>query len=718
MKDARNRIAASGVALVLAFTFAWPAVAAPPAPDSDRLRPPRESRKPGVIPIPTSPYPTNGAGEQTVPVRPAPALPGVARFAAAIAPGEWFEIPETSIEPVLISRAELRRIDPKHDIWQVQGPRSAINVWTGAAFDGRYWYFFGGGHNAYAGNELYRFDFATLEWRRLYDPAPLVSAVRPNGKSTLRPAWGPSSMHTYDSVVWSPKTGTLLMWATGDGKFSLWEWNPKIADPARAWSRGPTAPLAGEDYQKTALDPITGRIIVVGGGPTRASEYDPVTRTYARTSSGQSNWMTYSAGDIDPLRRRLYGLHKKGVMEVTLDGPQLGMPRLIPDTMRPPSVDVAAGFVYHPPSRTMVAWGGQGTVASFDPDTRTWLEFEGQGPKVIKSNGVYGKWIYLPRFDLFAGYNNTEQGVWLYRLPPPSQGRKPEARIEVCGPVQCRKFARLDRAVRALRNGDRLYVKPGTYRVQDLVVKADNVTLNLTGARFEMAGARVAKALWVIDGDDIVMTGGECAGVKSSSRNGACVRVQGKNFTARNVNWHDSENGLLTGKNCGSLRIETSRIHHNGRGGGGKSHNIYVGDCAALTIVKSQILCNYEGHGVKSGARATTIRDSRIDSQDCNGSRELDFYCGGRIRVENTVLRKGARSVQQDMVGIAKELRRCDKSADGTAIPYVGSGALFRNVTFESRRLGATIPISSSVPVTQDNVRYEGRARAAANRIR
>ena len=32
-------------------------------------------------------------------------------------------------------------------------------------------------------------------------------------------------------------------------------------------------------------------------------------------------------------------------------------------------------------------------------------------------NGVYQKCIHVPELDVFAGYNNASEGVWLYRLP-------------------------------------------------------------------------------------------------------------------------------------------------------------------------------------------------------------------------------------------------------------------------------------------------------------
>ncbi len=81
----------------------------------------------------------------------------------AMKPGHWFEIPDTKIP--LYSREEIRVIESGGgNIWGYTGSKSVLNAWNGAAFDGYRWWFTGGGHKDYGGNEVYEFDFTKLAW--------------------------------------------------------------------------------------------------------------------------------------------------------------------------------------------------------------------------------------------------------------------------------------------------------------------------------------------------------------------------------------------------------------------------------------------------------------------------------------------------------------------------------------------------------------------------
>ena len=57
----------------------------------------------------------------------------------------------------------------------VSGPGSVLTAWNGAAFDEKklLFYFMGGGHTDYGGNEVYEFDLKNGRWKRLTNPSPL-----------------------------------------------------------------------------------------------------------------------------------------------------------------------------------------------------------------------------------------------------------------------------------------------------------------------------------------------------------------------------------------------------------------------------------------------------------------------------------------------------------------------------------------------------------------
>ncbi len=64
----------------------------------------------------------------------------------------------------------------------VVGPRAVLIAWNGAAFDEEslFFYFMGGGHADYGGNEVYEFDLKTERWARLTDALLPLSLERNN----------------------------------------------------------------------------------------------------------------------------------------------------------------------------------------------------------------------------------------------------------------------------------------------------------------------------------------------------------------------------------------------------------------------------------------------------------------------------------------------------------------------------------------------------------
>ena len=168
--------------------------------------------------------------------------------------GEWAQIPNSSINSVLLTKPEADAIDPR--IWGVTGSTSVISVWSSSAYDqaGHRWFFgVAGGHAAYNGNELYTYDLETLSWSRMYDPSPMTSNM---SHGDPIPAWGPQATHHYDGLIYM---------ANGNGIAS-------VVDPAtgeRLWQERiggvyTATPVAGDG--KVYLFSETGEAVVLEAG--------------------------------------------------------------------------------------------------------------------------------------------------------------------------------------------------------------------------------------------------------------------------------------------------------------------------------------------------------------------------------------------------------------------------------------------------------------------
>jgi hypothetical protein len=174
------------------------------------------------------------------------------------------------------------------------------------------------------------------------------------------------------------------------------------------------------------------------------------------------------------------------------------------------------------------------------------------------------------------------------------------------------------------------------------------------------ATAQGGKAALVVRGNDTVIIGLECAGIRVPDHNGACVRLEGRNLLLRAVHFHDSEQGVLSAPDSGTLIIEDSLFAH--LGAGGLAHAIYAGPSERLVIRRSRILAAQgEGHEVKSRAAVTEIEDSVIAGQDGRDSRLIDLPNGGALLIRHCLLQKGPRSSNGEMIGFGFEgLRHSD----------------------------------------------------------
>jgi hypothetical protein len=258
-----------------------------------------------------------------------------------------------------------------------------------------------------------------------------------------------------------------------------------------------------------------------------------------------------------------------------------------------------------------------------------------------------------------AGLRVTYRSIWLKSFAASAPETGLDRTKHLCAaadPAGGCDFRSLQAAFAHLQDGDVLVMGPGIYQ-EAAVLSANGVTIRAEpGARIQDRAAEGKGAL-VIKGDDTVIEGLECSGISVPDRNGACIRLEGHNLTLKGVYFHDSEEGLLSGKNSGLIVVEDSLFER--LGAGGRAHGLYIGagPDSALILRRTHILATKgEGHGVKSRAASTFIENCTIASLGAKDSRLIDLPVGGKNVIRGNVLENGPNSSNTDVIGIGLEL--------------------------------------------------------------
>lgn len=333
------------------------------------------------------------------------------RVAATIGAEEWKAWPETRIP--LLSRKEAEAFGCAG----VTGPVSVVDTWNGAAFDGRRLWFHGGGHADYGCNEFYRLDLWTGEFKRLNDPSPL------DQNNDWMPFSGPPATHTYGGFIYHKGLGKLLVF----GRVA-YQPSGRGLGPNIAWSLDPIS-LDGRPIRNPASGAVAAvelpnsRILLRMTG-NRAVVYDPIKEEvlYERKSN---LWFDGGTPVLDTERRRVWIIG--GYSGIFWIGYDLETSNISPDhpvispKEMPQGFNGNIGAALHSRSGKLVLWNGERATAVFDPASSAIKVYENArspaAPSRGGSKGVFTKWLYIPEADVFVGYNNFRENVWLYRGP-------------------------------------------------------------------------------------------------------------------------------------------------------------------------------------------------------------------------------------------------------------------------------------------------------------
>ncbi len=620
--------------------------------------------------------------------------------------GGWCEIRHSDLHPS-ISSVWPKSIDNKTRM--VTGPSSILHAWNSAAFDDLQYklFFMSGGHADYGGNEVYEFDLNHGSWSRITEPSTLdylfISRDYDNDKKRpwRRLCWipninrVPASTHTYDGLIFSDVTKTIFLYVMGAANGSCiedqidkfkndalvlgttaetigwYEFNPsnKVIQnklPPLSWRKVFTF----EQLKSKAVHqgyPSSTQINngeIVFGSNHRAAKYnpknaDPQSLTFF---SSQADWGD-GTKSYDPYRDIVWSLHSKALLAFDGDKGSF-LFKLSADTAHGKSLAIAK-------DKRLYSWDGTSSISVIDPDgDRQWktLEWGINGPPTGDGR-VYEKWVYLEKEDLFVGLSTHKTGVWVYKHPE--------------NPTYT-QYSNINpqHLVKKSKSGDKVIIPPGTYRHGLFINKSlhlglKDVVFRGTVNKKGIINVSCDNCNVVIDdftGDGVVANcqWGNCAGVKA----------EGNNFslTLRNAHISKTVMGVLTDNRGGQVTLEESIIEDTGIGARSSTlgHGFYAGDIDKVVINNSIIRRSFgKGHIFKSRAPDTVIENSILAGMDGRHSRIIDFPCGGKLTIRNSVLQQGKQTDNIDLISVGTEPKNCGGGVHSSDISIRDSWLIF-----------------------------------------
>ena len=207
--------------------------------------------------------------------------------------------------------------------------------------------------------------------------------------------------------------------------------------------------------------------------------------------------------------------------------------------------------------------------------------------------------------------------------------------------------------------GSVVEVDAGDYAGDVAVWTQDQLTLRAVGGRVKLIAAGAAaerKAIWVMRGGQMSVEGFDFVGARVADQNGAGIRFEKGTLRVRSCTFIDNENGILTSSQSDAeLIIENSEFGGNGFGDG-RSHNLYVGPIARLTVTGSYFHNAKSGHLLKSRAAENYIFYNRLtDGPNGRASYELEFPNGGIAYVVGNIIQQGPQTQNPHVVSFGAE---------------------------------------------------------------
>lgn len=243
------------------------------------------------------------------------------------------------------------------------------------------------------------------------------------------------------------------------------------------------------------------------------------------------------------------------------------------------------------------------------------------------------------------------------------------------------------------QDGDTISIFAETYIGDVAYWKANNLVISGTGglAKLKANGKSYGgKAIWVIGGNNTTIQAVEFSECTVVDKNGAGIRLEGKNLSLSSCYFHNNDNGILAGAiaDC-KIKIEYCEFAYNGFGDG-YSHNLYIGNIDTLHFLGNYSHHAKIGHELKSRAKVNHILYNRISNEATGtASRNIDLPNGGMSIILGNFIEQGPKTENSNIIGYGLE-----GLTNANSELYV-----INNTIVNNRTAGSFIQVQNNTPL-------------------
>ena len=333
-------------------------------------------------------------------MRPALLMGAAAMIAAATAHAAAEPAPDAPLNPTLTAMPD--------NTWLNLRPASMAKArtYSGACFGGGLFWYFGGAHRGYKGNDVQLYDPRAGTWIQATEPewpevgSPDWKAMTGGGGTThhLSPKGRPFTEHTYQQVCWQPGRRRFFIVLVSSG---TWEFDPKRREWIHLINRfeNPGAePRGAWSHNNVLYEPaLEAPVLTVGSGSGNMYRFDHAKRAWQPLgpTPQELNWNEFYSTYVPPWKCHLISTMKKGWM--TFDVPRRTVtPVEAPDALKgchSLSYDAANRVVIALATRKVSKYRQTVTPWALDVATRKWTELTPAGPAPIGQ--AAGRWAAL-----------------------------------------------------------------------------------------------------------------------------------------------------------------------------------------------------------------------------------------------------------------------------------------------------------------------------------